>query len=225
VPVGVTGHRTQRPRGQVGPLGAHPAHPSSPLDPGGEQWPIFRTAGLADHSSPSTQPLNRNRNQRLPATSDEPKQLAVQRATRAQDSRARQEQAAGSREKREREREREETAQRHRRSGTGTGAQAHATGGRLPVRVSRVRALCLCPTKQAPTGRLGHGMEVGGGVDASPLKEQQTRRRRRPAGAARARRRRPPPPRRTPPSPIAAPPPPREATTDTLDRSSTILPY
>jgi hypothetical protein len=49
VPVGVTGHRTQRPMGQVGPPGAHPAHPSSPLDPGGERWPIFRTAGLADH--------------------------------------------------------------------------------------------------------------------------------------------------------------------------------
>ena len=44
VPVGVTGHQTQRPRGQVGPPGAHPAHPSSPLDPGGERWPIFRTA-------------------------------------------------------------------------------------------------------------------------------------------------------------------------------------
>jgi hypothetical protein len=40
VPVGVTGHQTQRPRGQVGPPGAHPAHPSSPLDPGGERWPI-----------------------------------------------------------------------------------------------------------------------------------------------------------------------------------------
>jgi hypothetical protein len=49
VPVGVTGHRTQRPRGQVGPPGAHPAHPSSPLDPGGERWPKFRVAGLADH--------------------------------------------------------------------------------------------------------------------------------------------------------------------------------
>jgi hypothetical protein len=49
VPVEATGHRTQRPRGQVGPPGAHPAHPSSPLDPGGERWPIFRTAGLADH--------------------------------------------------------------------------------------------------------------------------------------------------------------------------------
>jgi hypothetical protein len=42
VPVGVTGHRTQRPRGQVGPPGPHPAQPSSSLDPGGERWPIFR---------------------------------------------------------------------------------------------------------------------------------------------------------------------------------------
>jgi hypothetical protein len=40
VPVGVTGHRTQRPRGQVGPPGPHPAQTSSPLDPGGERWPI-----------------------------------------------------------------------------------------------------------------------------------------------------------------------------------------
>jgi hypothetical protein len=40
VPVGVTGHRTQRPRGQVGPPGPHPAQPSSSLDPGGEQRPI-----------------------------------------------------------------------------------------------------------------------------------------------------------------------------------------
>jgi hypothetical protein len=39
VPIGVTGHRTQRPRGQVGPPGPHPAHPSPPLDPGGERWP------------------------------------------------------------------------------------------------------------------------------------------------------------------------------------------
>jgi hypothetical protein len=42
VPVGVTGHRTQRPRGQVGPPGPHPAQPSSSLDPGGERWPMFR---------------------------------------------------------------------------------------------------------------------------------------------------------------------------------------
>jgi hypothetical protein len=34
VPVGVTGHRTQRPRGQVGPPGPHPSQPSSSLDPG-----------------------------------------------------------------------------------------------------------------------------------------------------------------------------------------------
>jgi hypothetical protein len=40
VPVGVTGHRTQRPRGQVGPPGPHPAQPSSSLDPGGERRPI-----------------------------------------------------------------------------------------------------------------------------------------------------------------------------------------
>jgi hypothetical protein len=40
VPVGVTGHRTQRPRGQVGPPGPHPDLISSPLDPGGERWPI-----------------------------------------------------------------------------------------------------------------------------------------------------------------------------------------
>jgi hypothetical protein len=42
VPVGVTGHRTQRPRGQVGPPGPHPADTSSPLEPGGERWPIPR---------------------------------------------------------------------------------------------------------------------------------------------------------------------------------------
>jgi hypothetical protein len=42
VPVGVTGHRTQRPRGQVGPPGPHQAQLSSSLDPGGERWPIFR---------------------------------------------------------------------------------------------------------------------------------------------------------------------------------------
>jgi hypothetical protein len=41
VPVGVTGHRTQRPRGQVGPPGPHPAQPSSSLDPGGERRPIW----------------------------------------------------------------------------------------------------------------------------------------------------------------------------------------
>jgi hypothetical protein len=40
VPVGVTGHRTQRPRGQVGPPRPHPAQPSSSLDPGGERRPI-----------------------------------------------------------------------------------------------------------------------------------------------------------------------------------------
>jgi hypothetical protein len=40
VPVGVTGHRTQRPRGQVGPPGPHPAQPSSSLNPGGERRPI-----------------------------------------------------------------------------------------------------------------------------------------------------------------------------------------
>jgi hypothetical protein len=34
------GHRTQRPRGQVGPPGPHPAQPSSSLDPGGERRPI-----------------------------------------------------------------------------------------------------------------------------------------------------------------------------------------
>jgi hypothetical protein len=42
VPVGVTGHRTQRPRGQVGPPGPHPAQTSSSLDPGGERGPITR---------------------------------------------------------------------------------------------------------------------------------------------------------------------------------------
>jgi hypothetical protein len=42
VPVGVTGHRTQRPRGQVGPPGPNPAQPSSPMGPGDERWPIFR---------------------------------------------------------------------------------------------------------------------------------------------------------------------------------------
>jgi hypothetical protein len=40
VPVGVTGHLSKRPRGQVGPPGPHPAHSSSSLDPGGERWPI-----------------------------------------------------------------------------------------------------------------------------------------------------------------------------------------
>jgi hypothetical protein len=40
VPVGVTGHRTQRPRGQVGPPGPRPAQPSSSLNPGGERRPI-----------------------------------------------------------------------------------------------------------------------------------------------------------------------------------------
>jgi hypothetical protein len=40
VPVGVTGHRTQRPRGQAGPPGPHPAQPSSSLDPGDERRPI-----------------------------------------------------------------------------------------------------------------------------------------------------------------------------------------
>jgi hypothetical protein len=40
VPVGVTGHRTQRPRGQVGPPGPHPAQPSSSLNPGGDGRPI-----------------------------------------------------------------------------------------------------------------------------------------------------------------------------------------
>jgi hypothetical protein len=40
VPVGVTGHRTQRPRGQVGPPGPRPAQPSSSLGPGGERRPI-----------------------------------------------------------------------------------------------------------------------------------------------------------------------------------------
>jgi hypothetical protein len=39
-PVGVTGHQTQRPRGQVGPPGPHPAQPRSSLDPGGERRPI-----------------------------------------------------------------------------------------------------------------------------------------------------------------------------------------
>jgi hypothetical protein len=42
VPVGVTGHRTQRPRGQVGPPGPHPTQPSSSLDPGGERGAIIR---------------------------------------------------------------------------------------------------------------------------------------------------------------------------------------
>jgi hypothetical protein len=42
VPVGVTGHRTQRPRGKVGPPGPHPTQPSSSLDPGGERGPIIR---------------------------------------------------------------------------------------------------------------------------------------------------------------------------------------
>jgi hypothetical protein len=47
VPVGVTGHRTQRPRGQVGPPGPHPAQPSSSLDPGGE-----RRAPISPHLAP-----------------------------------------------------------------------------------------------------------------------------------------------------------------------------
>jgi hypothetical protein len=45
VPVGVTGHRTQRPRGQVGPPGPHPAQPSSSLDPGGERRPVSPPLG------------------------------------------------------------------------------------------------------------------------------------------------------------------------------------
>jgi hypothetical protein len=36
----VTGHRPQRPRGQVRPPGPRPAQPSSSLDPGGEHRPI-----------------------------------------------------------------------------------------------------------------------------------------------------------------------------------------
>jgi hypothetical protein len=43
VPVGVTGHRTQRPAGaKLDPPDhtQHPAQPSSSLDPGGERWPI-----------------------------------------------------------------------------------------------------------------------------------------------------------------------------------------
>jgi hypothetical protein len=54
VPVGVTGHRTQRPRGQVGPPGPRTT-PSptqlltSSLDPGGERerGPIIRPLALA----------------------------------------------------------------------------------------------------------------------------------------------------------------------------------
>jgi hypothetical protein len=38
VPVGVTGHRTQRPRGQVGPPGPHPAQTSLP---GGVKFPLL----------------------------------------------------------------------------------------------------------------------------------------------------------------------------------------
>ena len=45
MPVGVTGHRTQRPRSQVGPPGPHPAQTSSPLDPdgarGGVNFPLL----------------------------------------------------------------------------------------------------------------------------------------------------------------------------------------
>jgi hypothetical protein len=37
VPVGVTGHQTQRTRGQVGPPGPHPTQPSSSLGPGAAQ--------------------------------------------------------------------------------------------------------------------------------------------------------------------------------------------
>jgi hypothetical protein len=51
---GVTGHRTQRPRGQVGPHGPHPAGASSPLeDPGGERWPIPPplASGPFDHAA------------------------------------------------------------------------------------------------------------------------------------------------------------------------------
>ena len=47
VPVGVTRHRTQWPRGQVGPPGPHPAQPSSSLDPGGERRPIPPPLALA----------------------------------------------------------------------------------------------------------------------------------------------------------------------------------
>jgi hypothetical protein len=41
VPVGVTGHRTQRPRGQVGPPGARPAQTSSSLAPGPSGVPCW----------------------------------------------------------------------------------------------------------------------------------------------------------------------------------------
>ena len=49
VPVGVTGHRTQRPRGQIGPPGPHPAQTSSPRAalpwtqtvPGGVKFPLL----------------------------------------------------------------------------------------------------------------------------------------------------------------------------------------
>jgi hypothetical protein len=49
MPVGVTGHRTQRPRGQVGPPGPHPAQPSASLDTG----PRGRTAANVAASGPS----------------------------------------------------------------------------------------------------------------------------------------------------------------------------
>jgi hypothetical protein len=62
VPVGVTRHRTQRPRGQVGPPGPHPAHPSSPLDPGertvaksAAPGPSDRAAGRCSGSLLSTE--------------------------------------------------------------------------------------------------------------------------------------------------------------------------
>jgi hypothetical protein len=52
VPVGVTGHRTQRPRGQVGAPGPHPAQTSSPLDPG-------RTVANVAASGPSDRAAGR----------------------------------------------------------------------------------------------------------------------------------------------------------------------
>jgi hypothetical protein len=78
VPVGVTGHRTQRPRGQVGPPGPHPAQPSSTLDPRGERGPIIRPlapliaqliATSCNNSNSNNQPTNQPTNQPPPATS------------------------------------------------------------------------------------------------------------------------------------------------------------
>jgi hypothetical protein len=95
------------------------------------------------------------------------------------------------------------------------------TEHRLPKFANFVKCRCRAQSAAYATPLVSAKPAIPGAIDASPLKEQQPRRRRE--HAPRRRRRRPlaaPPPRQSP-----HPHPPREATTDTLDRSSTILPY